>query len=246
MKRKLILYFTLGYPDQNTLESVIDRISSDRVDYVEFGFPSKSPLYDGPGIKSTHRKALENYRDDDAAEIFKKMAAKKIKIFSLTYFSDVSNMLNDFLEFLSENGFSGLILPDLLVDFQERASEVARKIKDHGMELIPFFNPSTPDSVIQSVSGMTSSWIYYGLQPSTGINVPFDIEEVAERIKALLPSREINFGFGIRTVEQVKDLVRCGAHGIAIGTALIELLERKDLSGFDDFVTKMRGVLDEN
>lgn len=244
MRNNLILYFTLGYPDQETVEDFIELISPDMVDYVEFGFPSRSPVYDGPRIRATHKLAKENYDAERSNIMFQRLRDRNIPLYSLTYFRDIVDGPNDFFAHLSRHGFSGMIIPDLLVDYSEEAMEIISAMMEHNLHYIPFFNPSTPDRVIRNISSATSSWVYYGMQPSTGIAVPFDVQEVAERARDLLPGREINFGFGIRDRSQVEELVRYGANGVAIGTAIVDFLSRGDKEGFSEFIRNMRGVLD--
>lgn len=244
MRRNLILYFTLGFPDQETLEAFTERISPTDVDYVEFGFPSSNPVYDGPRIRGTHKGARENYSPENGERLFSELLGKGLKIYSLTYYRDIESDPGKFLSYIKEQGFSGVIIPDLLVDYSGDSRSIVEIVHQHGLELIPFFNPSTPDRIIADISSMTSSWIYYGLQPSTGISVPFDTGEVAERIRKLLPGREINFGFGIRNNAQVKELVEYGASGVAIGTALIDILKSGDPESFSGYLREMRGVLD--
>ncbi|AKA49655.1 tryptophan synthase subunit alpha [uncultured archaeon] len=244
MRKNLILYFTLGFPDQGTLESFSRRISQDEVDYVEFGFPSGNPVYDGPKIRGTHKTAMSNYRPEDGEKLFRDLLGKGIKLYSLTYYRDIRDDGGKFLSYLKREGFSGIIVPDLLVDYSDSAFSAIGRIHEAGLDFIPFFNPSTPDRIIKEISSKTGSWIYYGLQPSTGINVPFDTGEVAERINELVPGREINFGFGIRNNDQVRELVSYGASGVAIGTALIEMLSSGDEEAFYSYLKEMRGVLD--
>lgn len=244
MRNNLILYFTLGFPDQDTLELFSEQISPNQVDYVEFGFPSVNPVYDGPKIRVTHRSAFESYAPERGEKLFSDLTKKGIRLYSLTYYRDIENDSGTFFSYLKEQGFSGIIVPDMLVDYFDQANRVISEIHDAGLELIPFFNPATPDRVIMEISRMTSSWIYYGLQPSTGINVPFDTGEVAERIRSLLPDREINFGFGIRNNDQVRELINYGANGVAIGTALVDMLSAGDKEGFSGYLKDLRGVLD--
>ncbi len=246
MRKNLILYFTLGFPSQEVLDGFCDRIDSKEVDYVEFGFPSPNPVYDGPRIRGTHRAARENYQPEKGERLFRSLLGKGIKLYSLTYYRDIENDPENFLQYLKANGFSGLIIPDLLVDYYNDAVPILDSLKKYGLELIPFFNPSTPDMIIREIASKTSSWIYYGLQPSTGISVPFDTREVAERIKEILPDREINFGFGIRDNKQVRELLSYGASGVAIGTALIDKLNSGDKDDFSTYLAEMRGVLDGN
>ncbi len=245
MSRRLILYFTLGYPDNDTLENIADTINTSQVEYVEFGFPSKDPVYDGPAIKKTHKRAMESYDREKSETIFKRLTEKGVRLYALVYVKDIHTDLEGFFSYLSSQGFSGVILPDLLVDFQEEAFGIIGKAHASGLEMVPFFNPSTPDSIIEKIAGKTESWVYYGLQPSTGINVPYDAGEVTRRIIEMLPDREVNFGFGIRNEDNVKELVENGAEGVAIGSVLVGYLDANDSEGLSVFLGRIRSVLNE-
>ena len=242
---KLILYFTLGYPDNDTLLSFIDSIEPGTVDYIEFGFPSENPKNDGPVKRSKHSTAIKNREPEKYEEIFRKAAEKVSRLYSLSYYSDVKDKFNSFISYLKEHSFSGIILPDLLIDYFPDADKVIEEIHSYGLDFIPFFTPASPDRIITAIAGRTRSWIYYGLQPSTGINVPYDLDEVADRIKILLPGREINFGFGIRDSSQIEGLMERGASGTAIGSLLVKMLETGDIARFSDFIKQAGGVLNE-
>ena len=70
--------------------------------------------------------------------------------------------------------------------------------------------------------------------------MPFDLEEVSKRILDLLPGREINFGFGIRTTAQIREVLDLGSSGVAIGSLLVEYLKNRDLEGFRKFQVSVR------
>ncbi len=105
------------------------------------------------------------------------------------------------------------------------------------MNTYPFFT-ITPDHIIKKIAEMTSSWIYYGLQPSTGIDIPYEIDYTTERINQLLPGREITYGFGIKTEEDIKQLMKNGGSGVAIGSYIEKMLEKNDKKGFLDYINK--------
>jgi len=126
-----------------------------------------------------------------------------------------------------------------------RGKKIINKLTEKGFEYIPFFSPATPDSIIKDIASITNSWIYYGLQPSTGIDIPYELDYTTERINELLPGREITYGFGIKTDEDIKNLMKNGGSGVAIGTYLVKMIDTNDEKGFVDYINKMRGVLDE-
>ena len=112
-----------------------------------------------------------------------------------------------------------------------------------GLSLIPFFTSSTPDMVIRDIASRTNDWIYHGLQPSTGIRVPVSIDLMVKRIKELCPGRELIFGFGINSLEEISELGKSGADGIAVGSSLVPFMETGDMAGFDSKVNMLEGGL---
>lgn len=239
---KLILYFTAGYPNRDTFVEFLSRLSYETIDYVEIGFPSPDPKYDGPIIRRTHSSA-EFSGILEYSDVFLNLASREVKIYSLAYASDIVSNLDVNIATLKEVGFSGILMPDLLIDYFGRSEEIIGTVHNQGLEVIPFFNPSTPDRVITRISSLTNSWIYYGIQPSTGIVMPADLTQVVSRIRALVPGREIDFGFGIRSNEQVKKIIEAGGDGIAIGSALVEMLDKRNFDTFEDYISTVRGVL---
>ena len=243
--KNLIPYFTLGYPDNETLMKFLKVIPVNKINYLEFGFPSDNPRYDGPVIRETHKIGNKNFRDDLYDEFFSYFHKNGIKMYSLSYYSDIKPRFSEFIDYLQARNFSGIIIPDLIIDYYSEAKDTIDYLNKNGFEYIPFFSPSTPDSIIKDVSSMTNSWIYYGLQPSTGIDIPYELDYTTERINELLPGREITYGFGIKTDDDIRDLMKNGGSGVAIGTYLIKMTEAGDEKGFIDYINKMRGVLDE-
>ena len=236
--KPLVLYFTANYPSMAILSEFIARLDSSVVKYVELGIPTDNPLYDGPTIKVTHGVSIGGFRDSDLKLYSDMLKERDIRTYLLVYYHELRKRGSDFLHYLRDIGISGLIIPDLFIDYFDSGAEVIKSFPE-GLEFIPFFNPATPDGVIRSVAEMTRSWIYYGLQPSTGINVPFDLKEVSGRILEMVPGREVNFGFGIRTVEQVREILDLGSDGVAIGSMLIPMLKENRT---DDFVRFQKEV----
>ena len=241
--KPLILYFTANFPSKEILSGFIDAIDSGIVKYVEIGIPTVNPLYDGPTIKTTHKIGRSSFRMEDVADFASKLAKKGVKTFILAYYETIRQGKAELLDFLAGSGIQGIIVPDLLTDYFPSRIEVIREIEEK-LEFIPFFNPATPDSVIREICSVTSSWIYYGLQPSTGINVPYDLKEVSRRIVELANGREINFGFGVRSASQVAEIISLGSSGVAIGSLLVKMLKENDLDSFRKFQEELKEAID--
>lgn len=234
MKAPAIFYFTSAYPSHEKLKEFLQSTDPNLVKYVELGLPSDDPRYDGPVIRGTHSLARLNFRDQQLKEYAEILMRNGIGPYLLSYYRDFISRGEEFLTFLKDSGFRGILIPDLLVDYANSAQEIIRKIQDE-IEFIPFFNPATPDSVIFKISSLTSSWIYYGLQPSTGIEIPYDLQEVSSRILNLLPEREVNFGFGIRSTDQATEIMNLGSSGVAIGTLIVPMIRDGNLKDYGKF-----------
>ncbi len=240
--RPIILYFTADYPDKKTVSSFLEEVDTEIVKYVEIGIPTKDPLYDGPSIKGTHSVALSQFSEEDLADFADIVNSRGMETDILAYHDVFTNGGDTYPEHLKNSGISGAIVPDLLTDYFEEKDSFIEGLQ-RKVSYIPFFNPSTPESIIEEVSSVTSSWIYYGLQPSTGITVPYDPVEVSSRIFSLAKGREVNFGFGVRTVSDVRDIIALGSSGVAIGTMLVPMLRERDLNGFRKFQSELKGVI---
>lgn len=232
----LTLYFTLGYPDNESLALFVRKCRELGVERIELGFPCSDPRYDGPAIKNTHRSALHSYTDNSTREMLEDLSAGGLGVYALAYFSSIANDPGSFLAKVRDFGFSGLMLPDLITDYFHDAEGIIREVEDEGLEFIPFVSQATPDSVIRKISALTESWIYYGLLPSTGVSLPTSMESIYLRARDVLKGREVCFGFGIRAASQIRELSVLGADGIAIGSALVNYLEHRDIPGFTSFL----------
>ena len=234
---KLALYFTFPYPDRETFRKFFDETLKFNFEYLELGIPTDHPYYDGPVIRKTHGKAKENYSEDMLEEIVKEANSRNIRVYTLVYYNHFVGREGEFLGKLKSMGFCGAIVPDLLTDYFSERNQLISEMDKFGMALIPFFTSSTPDSVIRDIAGKTNGWIYHGLQPSTGIKVPVSTDLIVSRIKELCPGREVIFGFGINSKDEIIDLKKSGADGIAIGSTLVPCMESMDL---DCFRSKIR------
>ncbi len=230
---KLALYFTFPYPSRDAFEKFLKRTLPLNYEYVELGIPTEHPYYDGPTVRKTHGKALEEFSMNLLKDTVHMIRRTGKKVYALAYCNLFENDPDGFMSSMKDVGFDGLILPDLLTDYYSMRKDIASSVSSHELELIPFFNSTTPDAAINEILGLTSSWVYFGLQPSTGIRVPLDIPSMYSRIRNICGEREIIVGFGINSAGTVKELRKIGFDGIAVGSAFVNSMENDDQEAFD-------------
>ena len=243
MRKNLFIYLTLGYPDNDILASFISQMEKGIVDGIEFGLPSRDPRYDGPKIRLTHKR-IDLPEFSGFSEIFEKSDNICNRKIALSYYSDLSRDLDGYISFMKTYGITEVIVPDMLIDFPSSIDQTVKKLADSGISFIPFFNAATPDSVIRRVLSITKSWIYYGLQPSTGINMPFNVDSVAARAMEVCAGRSVIFGFGIRNRSDILAILKHGGDGVAIGSALIDDISSHNFTAAYQKIKEFREALD--
>ncbi len=236
---KLALYLTFPFPDLETFQNYFSILLKHKFDYMELGIPTDHPYYDGPAIRKTHSNAIKHYSDEELKETVNRIGKTGRKSYALVYYNAFRNDESKFLRKLSDMGFSGAIVPDLLTDYFQDRAHLSKEMEINGLDLIPFVNSSTPDKVIQEMSEITHGWIYHGLQPSTGIRVPIDTERIVQRIKDVCPEKEIIFGFGINSIQMIKELRDLDADGIAVGSSLINSIENRNNEEFENTLNQL-------
>ncbi len=241
MRKKLLIYLTLGYPSIDRQITFLQNLPDDTIDGVELGLPSPDPRYDGPKIRSTHNASISL---SELSGVFEACRSLKLHVNVLAYYSDLKGSLDKVSSFLSEHSVNEIIAPDLLIDYPSTAENDILSLKAAGLSYIPFFNAATPDSVIKRILNLSESWIYYGLQPSTGINMPFDLDAVVERATSLISDRDLIFGFGIKDRDDIPRILSHGGSGVAIGSALVDPLGSGNFELAYDMIRKYRGALD--
>ncbi len=238
--KSLVIYLTVGFPNERTFIEVIGRLADMGVNYLEIGLPPRYAKYDGPIIRRSYEYVKQS-NIDVWRTIEKAVKSSDIPIILLTYLEDYANSYRDFLEKVYNIGIDSILLPDLLIDFVDVYREYVDIAKSMGMKTVLFVTPSMPDRFIEEVSPLSDNFLYYGIRPTTGIPIPITPSVLVKRIRSLVKNR-IVVGFGL-SIDDIADVIRAGADGVAMGSAIIERLESNDVDGLIEFINRVRGVL---
>jgi len=240
-KRKaLITFITAGDPSIKITEKLIYEMEKAGADIIELGIPFSDPLADGPIIQAAHLRALKNNVSLKDVFALVKKARKKTSIPLVFMLSDnliekygIKKFYDDCLRF----GVDGVIVPDLPPDEQEGE----RKMIDQ----IFLVAPTSSDERIRMISEASSGFIY--LISTTGITgkrakLSDQIQNIMSRIRKYT-KKPVAVGFGISNPKQAAEAVAY-ADGVIVGSAIVELIAKKQYSSVPKFVASLRKAID--
>lgn len=229
----LNVYFTAGFPTIESIPTIIESLEAAGADLIELGMPYSDPLADGPTIQNSSKIALENGLN--LKILFEKIEeARKsttIPIIMMGYFNQLLQYgIEDFLKIASENGVSGLIIPDLPMDIYEQ--EYQSLFQKYNLTISFLISPMTSDERIHQADRLSSAFIYVVSQSSiTGKKGEISDQQKAyfNKIQKMNLQSPRLIGFGIHDKKSF-DTACAYSDGAIVGSAFIRALaESKDV-----------------
>lgn len=224
----LVPFLTAGYPKADTFLDDLVAIATVG-DVIEIGVPFSDPMADGMTIQRSSHEALA--QGVSLTWIFDRLESVRGRIEAPLV---LMSYLNPLLAFgydrvarrCLETGVAGFIVPDL--PFEESA-EFGQPLTDAGLALIQLVTPATPGPRLARLCAASQGFVYaVTIRGTTGgqAGLPADTGAYLDRVKAAseLP---VCAGFGIRSATQVADIGQ-HADGVIVGSALVEVLERRE------------------
>lgn len=223
----LSIYCTSGYPQLNSLPTILQSLESAGVDFVEVGIPYSDPIADGPTIQSSNSIALENGITIDL--IFEQVIASNTSIpkVMMSYFNPVLQYgVERFLQACQEANISGIILPDLPVELYQ--AKYKTLFEQYQISKIFLISPQTSPARLVLIDKLSTSFIYAVSSASTtGKGNGLSGSEYLKGLKNLNLSSPIFVGFNIATAVDLA-LVHQHAAGGIIGSAFIKHITGRD------------------
>lgn len=222
----LVTFITAGDPNPKyTLELML--ALEKHSDVIELGIPFSDPMADGPTIQKANYRALKSgTKVSDVFSIveqFRKYSDKPVVL--MTYYNPVyAKGVKEFVKAASEAGASGMIVVDLPL---EESSEYLAACEKCGIDTIFLAAPNTPDERLRAIDEASSAFVYLiSLYGTTGARekippLAFDLLGRAKRIC----TKPVCVGFGVSKREHVEELVKAGADGVVVGSALVKIVE---------------------
>lgn len=243
----LMPYYTIGYPDLQRSQEILEAIARAGADIIELGVPFSDPLADGPTIQHSTQVALEQGVNMPACLA----GAARLRLSGVTqplilmgYYNPIlAYGVEGFVDAAAAAGVDGLIVPDLP---PEEALELETACHQRGLALIFLLAPTSTPERIEAITARASGFIY--LVSLTGVtgarqSLATDLQDFVERVRCHT-SLPLAVGFGISTPEQAQQVAGL-ADGVIVGSALISAVEQaSDPPGAAyDFVQALHSAL---
>jgi tryptophan synthase alpha chain len=247
----LITFVTLGDPSAKQSERIIRKLIDSGADALELGLAFSDPIADGPVIQAADERALKAGMDVDRAfSIIRRIRAAKpdIPIGLLAYCNIVYNYgIGKFYRKMKQTGIDSLLIADLSFEESAPYAEEARKNKVKQVFIVA---PTTPEKRIGRIAGKAGGFIYLvSVAGITGVRKKVGKESLALIRRARRATKmPLCVGFGISRPEHVKLMLRAGADGAIVGSAIVNLIssnlgrEKKMLGEISSFVKSLKAA----
>jgi len=222
----VIVAYLMGHdPDPRAFMANAASLVEGGADILEVGIPFSDPVADGPVIQAAGTRALSAGATpqkifDTIGELSSQF---KVPVVVLTYYNPILAMgIEKFMRNASDNGVNGIVVPDLPLEEGDRFRELALK---HNIDSIYLAAPNTSAKRLVSIVDKSKGFLY--LVSLYGVTGPRDALssqalETVKRVKSLANGRiPVSAGFGISQPEHVSSLLRAGADGAIVGSALV-------------------------
>jgi len=235
-ERALIPYFTAGDPSLALTRRLVVEAARRGADVVELGVPFSDPLADGPVIQRATQRALRvGVTLPRVLELARELRGEiAVPLVFLTYYNPILAFgLKAFCGTAVESGVDGVMVVDLP---PEESGPLRAEAQAVGLDLIHLVAPTSTPERMRKIAQASTGFLYMvSLTGVTGARAQLPAE-LQQHLRALrgITTKPICVGFGIGTPEQAAS-VGAAADGVAVGSAIVQLVERHAGSG--DLVT---------
>jgi tryptophan synthase alpha chain len=223
----VIAYLMAGFPKIEDTGAVLLAAQRAGAALVELGLPFSDPLADGPAVQAAGQRALAGGMTTALAlqQVHRARAdGLTLPLVVMTYLNPILQMgLADFCATAAVVGVDGLLVPDLPVD---EAGELSQLAGGSGLAFNTMVAPTTPDRRLSAAARLSTGFLYCVSRTGVTGAGPADQSEGRELLRRArsLTAVPLVLGFGVRRVEQVRELSGL-ADAVAVGSALLEATE---------------------
>ncbi|QCC51308.1 tryptophan synthase subunit alpha [Halapricum salinum] len=238
-------YLAAGDPSYEASIEYVEALERGGADVIELGLPFSEPIAEGNTIQNAVVRALESGMTPERYFEFVADLDVDVPLVCMTYYNLVFQYGEEhgprpFVEKAAEVGIEGFVIVDLPA---EEADPLRDACDEFGLDLIFIVAPTTTDERLTSMRERVSGYVY--VQARTGVtgardDVSDQTAQTLDRIGDWNVPRAV--GFGIKTGEHAERIVRAGADGVIVGSALVDIIA--DGTANDDPISETAAKLE--
>lgn len=242
----LIPYVVAGYPDAETSFAVALAAADAGADLLEVGLPYSDPLADGATLQRASGVALgAGATLDRSIALLRRIGAARpdLPLVPMAYANQVigGGDGRPVAARLAEAGACGVIVADLTPDEGGPFEAVAR---DVGIAVVYLVAPTTEPGRRAAIAARTGGFLYcVSLVGVTGARrtLPPTVSRLVRDVRAA-SAVPVAVGFGVSRPAHVRALVRAGADGVIVASALVDALgpDGRDVPALGRLVAQLR------
>ncbi|MHA1341184.1 MAG: tryptophan synthase subunit alpha [Promethearchaeota archaeon] len=263
-------FFVIGDPTPNMFIKIIKKIEP-FADIIELGIPFSDPIADGPVIQEANKRAFNTgINPNKAFDLIKQIRSfinKPIVILTYANILGVNEKLEYTLENLSKAGVDGIIAADIPIEESKAVISLCHKYNMHFILLVA---PTTTPERLKQIASKSTGFIYLvAVKGVTGARESIKDETKQTIINTKKTLKKFNkenipvfVGFGISKPKHIKEIMKLGADGVIVGSAIIKIIQenfrkstnnKKDLKDIEklpdlirDFIINLKNATKSN
>jgi tryptophan synthase alpha chain len=224
----LIFFVNAGDPNLDVTFDILRVLAEHQVATVELCIPFPNSLTDGPLIKASHERALDNGVNLESVLALVRRARDELAL-AVVVLADYTHTvkplgINKFLQMCLAAGASGTLIHCLpALQRKHYVAESARLGLGRIMSFFAGSNQEIRDLAYQDAEGFIYVVSRFG---KTGNQVLFDKEKI-DQLKVLRTetNKPLAIGFGVKTANDISVLRQTGADAVIIGSAATAIVE---------------------
>ena len=244
----LIPYVVAGYPDADSSVEIALAAADAGADILEVGLPYSDPLADGATLQRASGAALAAGATlERSLTLIERIAAARpdLPLVPMCYVNQVIGGGDGAAVAgrLAAAGAAGLIVADLTPDEGAPFEAVAR---DAGLAVVYLVAPTTPPDRRPFIAERSGGFLYcVSLVGVTGARtaLPTSVGRLVRDVRTASPI-PVAVGFGVSRPAHVRALVRAGADGVIVASALVDALgpDGRDVAPLERLVRSLRAA----
>ncbi len=220
-------YLAAGDPSYEQSLACVEALARGGADVIELGLPFSEPIAEGSTIQEAIVRALDAGMTPERYFEFVEDLAVDVPLVCMTYYNLIYQYGTQggprpFVERAAEVGIEGFVVPDLPA---EEAGPLRAACDEFGLDLVFLVAPTTTEERLDRMREQVSGYVYVQARLGT-TGARDDVSDHTAESLARIADWDVPkaVGFGIKTGEHAERIVRAGADGIIVGSALVDIV----------------------